>query len=537
MSNSKLSRSIRADIVISLAICALIFGLGFISLDNNCNWGDDFAAYMSDGFAMAQGRYHEQLELNVTLRSGRLVAEESEHVHAWGFPLVQALVYKLFGFETKEFSQLWLYKLPSLIAFSLMAGVYYLFLRRHSLGRWLCIFLSLWLCAHLEFFYAIRNLYNDVFFMALSLICFYLADTYLVQDQRKSQVLWGIALGIVLWFSYSVRLNGVVAVVSVLLAQLLWLLSKKKKPGPTDLVPASVFAFLFFIFNRLIFPVPTSTSSAGDMTVSQFIKGSAYYWEQLVTWAKHFVEICLDIPIKLIATFFYSVFDSEVLCALVSRVENFAYNELYTAFAVLILMAAFAGMLCCGLKSDLHIVFFIFVSFIGTAALNLGQELRYLYVLLPHMLMYAALFVKKTLSLIRINQKKNTDTQRFAAIVLSAVLSLFAVVPAVRSGVENLTRDTQENLTAYSAAAIEVYNYIQDNTAEDESIAFFKPRALYLNTGRVSLLPEKNGFSVDDADYYLHYIPMTASYIPDGREAEFRPIFENYEFILYQKIN
>ena len=373
--------------------------------------------------------------------------------------------------------------------------------------------------------------------MALSLICFYLAEIYWVQEQREKQILWGIALGSVLWFSYSVRLNGVVTVVSILLAHFLRLFLKKKKLGLTDLVPVSVFALLFIVFNQFIFPTPTSTSSAGDMTVSQFIKGSAYYWEQLVNWAKHFVEICLDIPIKLAATFLYSVFDSEAICNLVSRAENFAYNELYTVLAVLILLAAFAGMLCCGLKNDLHIVFFILVSFIGTAALNLGQELRYLYVLLPHLLMYAALFVKKILSFLLSKRKSNSSSRSFAAIALWAVLSIFAVVPAVRSGVENFTRDAQEDLTAYSTAAIEVYNYIQDNTTEDERIAFFKPRALYLNTGRVSILPEKDGFSVDDADYYLHYIPMNASYISGGQEAAFRPIFENYEFVLYKKIN
>ena len=522
------------DIAIAFFLCALFFLLGLATLDNNCNWGDDFAAYMSDGIAMAQGRYQEQLELNVTLRSGKLLGEENEHVHAWGFPLVHALVYRLAGFDTRDFSGLWLYKLPSLAAFSLMAGICYLFLRRR-LGPGISVFLCLALCAHTEFFYAIRNLYNDVFFMALSLCSFYLVEKYLEQEDKKRRILWGLVLGVVLWYSCSVRLNGIVTVVCVLLAQLVWLIRDRKKPSLPDFFPVGVFAALYLAVNRLFMPIPTSTSSAGDAGLDTLIRGLAYYLDQLLGWARHFVEICLDIPIKLAATFFYSVLDSEKLCALVSRLESFAYEELYTVLAVLFLLCALVGMLRRGLRSDPHIVFFIFVSFVGTAALNLGQELRYLYVLLPHLLMYAALGIKDVLSFMAGKRSPGRASSLLSG-ALCALLCIFALVPAVKSGAENISNNEQENLTAYSDAAIEVYNFIQDNSPEDGTIAFFKPRALYLNTGRVSLLPEEGGFSVADADYYLHYIPMEASFIPEGQEDDYMPIFENYEFILYERL-
>lgn len=535
MSNINSTGIKRTDIAVAFILCTLIFVLGFLTLDNNCNWGDDFAAYISDGIAMAQGRYEEQLRLNVILRSGRLVDVESEHVHAWGFPLTHALVHRLAGFDSRGFSQLWLYKLPTLIAFSLMAGIYYLFLRRR-LGCRVSVLLCLALCAHTEFFNAIRNLYNDVFFMALSLSSFFLVEKYSEQKSAKSHIIWGLILAVVLWYSYSVRLNGIVTVAAVLLAQLIWLLQKKLRPSFYEFVPVGGFALLYLVFNRLLFPVPTSTSSASDASLDLFVRGCAYYLDQLLDWARHFVEICLDIPVKLAATFMYSVFGSAALCSAVSRAENFINTQLYTAFAVLFLLCALGGMLWTGLKSDPHIVFFIFVSFIGTAALSLGQELRYLYVLLPHLLMYSALFIKKLLYRTVGDKSKHPRLRRAAENLVCAVLCVFAIVPTAGNGLENLTNDAQENITAYSDAAIEVYNFIQDNTGEDATIAFFKPRALYLNTGRVALLPEKDGFSVDDADYYLHYIPMDESSAPEWREQDYQTVFENYEFILYKKL-
>ena len=70
----------------------------------------------------------------------------------------------------------------------------------------------------------------------------------------------------------------------------------------------------------------------------------------------------------------------------------------------------------------------------------------------------------------------------------------------------------------------------------EDTIAFFKPRALYLNTGRVSLLPEKDGFKITDADYYLYYVPSQKLLITADLEDSYRPCFENYEFILYEKL-
>jgi len=526
----------RRDLFIALALCLVIFLLGYINLDNNCNWGDDYAAYMADGIAMAEGRYEEQTKLNVILRSGRIVDKQSEHVHAFGYPLLLALVNALAGFDTQDFSNLFLYKLPSLISFAMMAGVYFLFLRKR-LGLGASIFISLALCGDMSLHYEIRNLGNDIVFMAFSMFSFYIMELYLARPHGKGRILLGVFLGMILWFTYSVRLNGIVSAVCVLLAQLIWLLKNKREFRLSELFPLGTFMLLYAVFNLLIFPQPTSTSSASDVSISSFIAGSAYYFEMLHLWARHFAEIVLEIPVRLSATVLYSVFSSPEICAAVSRAENFIYVQVFDFLACLFLILSLVGIFAVGVKRESHIVFFIFVSFAGTAALSLGQELRYLYVILPFLLMYALEGGKWLLERLQ-NKSQSTGTGvKIAKQLIIALLCIFSVVPVAKAGIANLKNNAQEDLTAYSDGAIEIYNYIQTELDEDDTISFFKPRAMYINTGRVSLLPQVGGFDITDADYYLYYIPSEELLITDELDQLYEPCFENYEFILYRKLD
>ena len=522
--------------IAALLLIVVIFALGIANLDNNCNWGDDFAAYMADGIAMAEGSYEEQTRLNVILRSGKLVGVQDTHVHAWGFPAIHAITYSLFGFDRAAFSNLYVYKLPSLIALTLMSVICYLFFRRR-LGFGISFLMSLALCSHMEFYDAIRNLYNDLFFMALSVSCFYFAEVYLEETKSSAKYLDALILGILIWFSYSVRLNGVVTALCILLAQIIYLLKNKSRPKFLDLLPVLIFGLLFVVFNKLIFPWPTSTSSASDVNMALLFSGISYYFDQLLTWSKHFANICLDIPVSFATTVFYSLVDSPELCSAVSRIAAFILNEVCTFLGVALLVLSVVGMLSFGIKKDTHIVVFILISFFGTSALGLRQELRYLYVILPYILMFAVLGVNKILKFF---QRKNTGPQctknKLLSGIVTAVLCIFAVLPALECGIENVTNYTQENLTAYSSHAIEVYNYIDENLGEDETVAFFKPRALYLNTGRISILPHEGGLPITNADYYLEYKPAEEPWLTDELKAQYTAVFENAEFILHRKI-
>lgn len=522
------------DAALALLICLGVFLLGFFQLDNNCDWGDDFAAYMADGIAIAEGTYQEQTRLNLLLREAQTAAEAGRetHVHAFGFPLFHALVYSLAGFDRVGFDDLWLYKLPSLVFFALMAGVYYLFLRRR-LVRAVSVAAAVTLCSSGVFFASMRNLHNDVLYMALSLISVFLAES-LVRAAGRRKKLIATALGLTLWLSYSVRLNGITVLVTVLLFHAFELVRAKKRPDWGDALAYFDFLLLCATFNLGLFPSPTSTSGAADVTLSGFISGLGYYSKQLYDWVCSCMHSITALPLT---TLFHR---------LAPGLELGAAAERLTALCTAVfLVLAVLGMVT-ELRREYHLVFYILVSFLGTAALNLGQELRYLYVILPHLVLLALAAAGRILralpGLSRLRERAGL-AGKAAVWALCLMLCLFAALPMLRSGAENMENDSRELLTAYSDDAVEMYGFISREVGAEESVAFFKPRALYLNTGRLSMLPGRNGFDILEADWYLYYKPMermglvTAEFeLSEERLSALELVTENGEFALYRKI-
>lgn len=524
----------RADHYIALGLAVLIFFLGFFYLDNNCNWGDDYAAYLTDGIAMAEGRYREQLQLNVILRSGTLVGQETEHVHVWAFPLLHALVYKIGGLDTHSFSDLWQYKLPSLLTFSLMAGCCFLFFRLRFSRKW-SLLLVLLLCADPRFHYDIRNLCTDIMFMSLCVCSFFVYEIALLQ-KGKQRILCGVGLGLLLWFTYSLRLNGIVAVLCLLISHLLWLKDHPQQRNWQELLPWGVFVAFFAIFNLLLFPWPSSTSSAGDLSFSAFFNGCRYYSEQLLLWVRYLPAVFLEKPLSLGTTILYSLIDSQSVCSMISRYHSLIIGEVFDAFGCLILLLSLIGLIT-GFRREPHLALFTLVSFLGTAALNLGQELRYLYAILPFIMLFAVQGGKALWNIVPHREYVgNKSRRKRLCIVVYLYLLLASLLPMAEADRQNLMLNNQETLTAYSDSAIDIYRHIQIEVPEEASIAFFKPRSLYLNTGRISLLPQEEGFSIDDADYYLYYIPSEETLLEQS-PSRFVPVYENSEFILYQNLD
>lgn len=149
-------------LLFALIVDAVLF-LSIFSLTPTCSWGDDFAAYISEGIAIAEGKFDEQVQLNVLMHPSKLPDEalNGSLVYVWGYPLLLALVYKLVGFDRVGFSSIIYYKLPSAIALALTAGVLFLFLRRRF-GKPLSFMLAFLFCTCSEFFSGINSLYSDV---------------------------------------------------------------------------------------------------------------------------------------------------------------------------------------------------------------------------------------------------------------------------------------------------------------------------------------------------------------------------------------
>jgi len=200
------------------------------------------------------------------------------------------------------------------------------------------------------------------------------------------------------------------------------------------------------------------------------------------------------------------------------------------------------GLIFEGKGKNFHLSVLVVVYIITASALPYTQGLRYIYPLLPLILMFVGCTFAKAA---RLFKKLPHRIYSAGSLILALLCCLFIVYPHMSAaytgdkGVNVLEEISSASdiymQNAYSQDAVELYRYIQENTETDCTIAFFAPRALYLNTQRVAVRPGVNGHSIDEADYYLQYLSVGDYPVDTPPDGGFSRCFENNEFVLYVK--
>lgn len=276
----------RADYSLFALIIVAIMLLSITCLNNTCYWGDDFAAYISEGIAIADGYFEKQVELNMLMHPSELPdeAQSGTLVYVWGYPLILAMVYKLVGFDRVGFSSIIYYKLPSAIALALLAGIMYLFLRRRF-SKLLSSGLAFMFCACYEFRVFINTLYSDVVFLFFVMLSLLLLDMFV--NRRRNKLKIGIILGIILWFTYEIRLNGIsILFASVVACIVAYVRDKDIKGWKHILGFASPFIVFFtakLISEAVLAPATSNTSDISGVTFAAVISNVSSYYDSACT--------------------------------------------------------------------------------------------------------------------------------------------------------------------------------------------------------------------------------------------------------------
>lgn len=522
-----------AAAAISLVLIILFFALS--SIDSSCYWGDDYAAYISEGIAIAEGRLDEQAKLNALMHPSPLPQEagEGELVYVWGYPLLLSLVYKFSGFDRLGFEDIVYFKLPSVAALALLGAVLYLFFRRRFGGR-LSFVMALAICCCGEFFDFLNTLYSDMVFLFFAMLSILLCELFLNSEKGRRKTALALFFGLSLWYMYEVRLNGTSIVICCVLAHIFFLFRQRDRLRETklssQLLPYAVFAVAVLISQALLAKATSNNSDLGSGLDLMLFAGNVKSY------------------LRLIGHWFGLLWNSILINPAYSILRRFAAVE-FSSFtglreALVVLSYGFTvlGLVLRGRRENLHLSLLVVLYVLIASILPYTQGLRYIYPLLPFILMYA---VYGAVCCFERLPRPKARLRNVMGLLLSAYCCLFILYPHISAFIEG-DRGVNElevisspsdvyMQNAYSPAAVEAYRFIIENTDENGVFAFFAPRALHLNTQRVCLRPGVNGHSLEDADYYLRYLKVGDFPIDEEPGENFTLLFSNSEFVLYEK--
>lgn len=513
----QLSRKNNRDLLIALALALAVVLLTGTILNCQHNWGDDFAAYLLEGTALSEGRFDEQVSLNYALhhRLDPKADYGQEHVYVWGYPLLLAAVCSAVGYDRTDFSSIVFYKLPNLLFLGVFVFVFYLLMRKRfgaSVSALLTVTFAV--CSRITEY--TNSILTEIVFTAMCFACFLAAEKLWEQREARPRILYGVLLGVLFWYNYEVRLNGIVVVLCVLLGQALDRLVYRRNERLTaedllSLIPYVVFLILLFVTDTLI--LKAATSGASDLSkgsLQGFFKNIRIYYEAVHEWlhdvlfhgkggGRSFSKVIVDL----------------------------------TIWTVLLLFGI--GVVRDGFKRrNLYLTVYMLGSFIGTCMLAHNQWIRYIVNLLPLFLMYAAFGVKALADLlqkiVRADGSKKKRFRGLAVRILASCLTLYAILPLAVSAARNGGNWQAHGRYAYSKDAVEMYRFIREHVPEDSVIQCNQYRALLLNTGRLTI---HTAGDTACADYYLHIDECSDA--AGFRPEEFEEIQNCDTLVLYRR--
>ena len=501
-------RYTRADAVIAivLAVITLLLGVGMLDADHQ--YGDDFAAYMLEGKAIAEGRLAEQVKVNAFIHpteSRSDGGESSSRVYVWGLPLILSVIYRVVGFDQPTgYAILW-YKLPGIFFLAMTAAVAYLFYRRRF-SKEISAMMTVLLCWTANLIRSSVWVLTDIPCLAVSLLALLMIEVLLDARTQKARYISAVTLGVALWYACVVRLNGKTVVYAVLLAHVIGLVRKKTavREGFVHVLPYLVMGLLLGI-SYAVFPKATSNTQDIAIGSSQMIVQNISYYNTVI---------------------------KQWFASMLPRG--------FGRFSMIVLGAAYiciiAGILSDGIRRNLHLTVLMVGTFVVLLLLPYVQSLRYLYNALPLLLMFMGYGIQTLIRLAKriTKSEKVGRVMRTAAYCVLAFLTLGTVQKVLN--IEKIHADaggfSKRNET-YALDAVDMFAYIMEYTAEDDLIAYYKPRALLLNTGRVGFFPNAYGRELTEGQYLLRNQSSEQIELTPEMEKLLMPVYQSGTYTLY----
>jgi hypothetical protein len=430
--------------IILLAIILSVFLINSISFKEGHNWGGDFPQYIAQAKSINDGTIDKMLE-NSTFRY-----EKSDSVllapklYPWGFPILLVPIYHLFGFNViamKFFVNLF---------FLFSIAIIYLILKGkiNNIQNMLIIAI---IAYNPYFFHFKEHILSDIPFLFFSLFSIFLIQQFIIKKKFwLNESYCYVLIGIFMFISYSIRINGIVLFPCLFLAQILEYkysnkdYSRKYLAVFKYLIPYIAFSVLILIMG-MTFPMESTYADHFELITLKGIFSNVIYYAKLLI---HFFSTLIPKSGKII----YLI---TIPFAILGLSEKIKTDYLYVAFSIF--------TVC------------IFILAPGR------DGLRYLFPIIPFYLYFLFSGINKLNFVLSVKDIK-IDLGLMIGIPLILLFFLTISVDIYKQ------YNMKDNIMPgpHQKDSIELFNYISLNTTKDSILIFDKPRVMTLYTDRKS---------------------------------------------------
>jgi hypothetical protein len=427
-----MSRWERNLLVLILLISTL---LSITSFTRGHVWWDDFASYIMQAQSLLHGTPADFVAHN------RFTIENSSYppgpvAYPWGFPALLAPFVAIFGLKISGL------KLLNTFFFLCFLYLFYRLTRLRLPPGWSLVPVAIlaWnpvlLAAH-------DLILSDIPFLFFSTLAIYMIESGAGSGSARRALI----LGLVILAAFSLRTNGVLLLVPLLVSQLITF--KSSTPTPSKLIllfPYLVFGAGFLLLALLLPGGQESYFTHFSMfNIGSFLGNILYY---------------LQLPADLVKNIPFGLFFMAII-------------------ALLFLLDGFLN-----LRRNLVLLSYIAASLALLVAWPETQGLRFIYPLLPLLLLMAG---EGLLTIVGRLPLRSGQALRWTGVALAAALVLVSLGVSARHSLSNM-RSGRETNGPFDPVSRQMFEFIRDETPPDSVVVFFKPRLMQLLTARDSFL-------------------------------------------------
>ena len=429
--------------LISLSILLIISAsLGYASLTSGHNWAySDFASYIMQAKSILAWDMDGFVAQNsITILESDLPV--GPIAYPWGYSLLLAPVVALTGLSTLSM------KLLNTLLFLAFLLVLY-FLARKRLQHFDSLALVALFAVNSIFIKSQDSILSDIAFLFLSTLAVFLID-YWDSDvlPPKQKYLHQMMIGLAIFAAFITRTNGLLLLPSLMAYEIFFAVKRRTIKASLSrwLLPLITFLLLWGIFS-IIFPDGQAShlEHYQNFEISQLWKFSAAY-------------------IRMAGEFFG---------------ENYIAPFFYVIFGVFFIVGFFSKF-----KENLLFSLYLFSTLLLYVSWPYLQGVRFLFPILPFFA-YISLQGMWTFSQQLPEASSRWLTFFYRGLLVTIIATMF--IASFQYASQNLAQDRAIH-GPFDDVAIELFEYVKNQTPEDSRIIFFKPRIMTLMTGRDSIL-------------------------------------------------